>query len=62
MNLNCRSYIGQFLNATLSPSLFQERLQFIEEFSKKLQLSALLAADVEQTAMNIAEQIFSIYP
>lgn len=40
----------------------QVRLHYIEEFSKKTSLSSLLSQDVGQTAMNISEQIFSIYP
>ena len=39
----------------------QERLQYIAEFSKKPHHSTMLAADTNQTATNIAEQMFSIY-
>ena len=39
----------------------QERLQYIAEFSRKPHLSTMLAADTNQTATNIAEQLFSIY-
>ena len=39
----------------------QERLQYIAEFSRKPHLSTMLAADTNQTATNIAEQMFSIY-
>ena len=39
----------------------QERLHYIAEFSKKPHHSTMLAADTNQTATNIAEQMFSIY-
>lgn len=41
--------------------LLQERLKFMESFSKRTELSALLASDVRQNTLNIAEQIFSVY-
>lgn len=41
--------------------LLQERLKFMESFSKRTELSALLASDVRQNTLNIAEQIFNVY-
>lgn len=60
--LHFHQWLAKYLKMWCSFFLHQERLQFIEEFSKKTSLSAMLSQDTEQTAVNISEQIFSIYP
>ncbi len=40
----------------------QERIRFIEEFSKKTHLAALVSADSVQNCIDITEQLFNVYP
>ena len=61
-----KSWVGHMNRPTTFLAVYvffflQERLQYIAEFSRKPHLSTMLDADTNQTATNIAEQMFSIY-